>query len=86
MMMMMIIDGDVDVDVNLIVKPSPTILTSIVSSCPSRTGIKPFEKKLYLFFFCLNAKGTFWQLTINEFWPNIDLDFQLRQQIPSRYQ
>ena len=59
MMMMMIIDGDVDVDVNLIVKPSPTILTSVVSSCPSRTGIKPYEKKLYLFFFCLNATGTF---------------------------
>ena len=59
MMMMVIIDGDVDVDVNLIVKPSPTILTSVVSSCPSRTGIKPFEKKLCLFFFCLNAKGTF---------------------------
>ena len=50
-MMMMIIDGDLDVDVNLIVKPSPTILTSVVSSCPSRTGIKPYEKKLYLFFF-----------------------------------
>ena len=60
--MMMIINGDVDFDVNLIVKPSPTILTSVVSSCSSRTGIKPFEKKLYLFFL-YQCKGYF--LTLN---------------------